>query len=159
MSSVVPPRRVIFSAGIFPGKAADPDPAKFTTWPDDTKSFVEVSGLGRLFNLCQHVSSIVPMNDLLIRGRFFDQGLAGAASDGFVFRVDEGGFLGLGVDHPEDFLDVVGHLVEFLLPVFKDSPCLAFGPVHGRKTPASKRAKTNKELINEISSARATRSN
>ena len=26
-----------------------------------------------------------------------------------------------------------------------------------RKTPASKRAKTNKELINEISSARATR--
>ena len=70
------------------------------------------------------------MDDLFVGRRVFEQRLAGASGDGFVRRIDKGRFFRLCIDHPEDFLDVVGHLVEFLLAVFKDGLCLPLGPVY-----------------------------
>jgi len=67
------------------------------------------------------------MESVRVGGRVLHQRPAGAASDGFVCRIDERCLLRLGVNHPEDFLTVIGHLAEFLLTVFKDSFYLPFG--------------------------------
>lgn len=70
------------------------------------------------------------MNGLLVGGRFIDQGFTRAPGDGLIGRIDVGRCPGFGVDDPEDLLDRVRHLVEFLFPVFKHGLCVAFGPVH-----------------------------
>src|ERR1700678_2294101 len=116
--------------GVFPGKAANPNPANLTLRPDDTKPSFEVAALRRLLKLSEHVSSVLGMDCLLIRGGFLNQGLTGAAGDRFVGGIDIGSCPRLGVDHPEDFLNVVGHLMKLLLPVFEDGSYLAFPPAH-----------------------------
>ena len=44
--------------------------------------------------------------------------------------VDVDCLLQIGIDHPEHFLDVIGHLMKLPLAFFKEGPCLLFGPVH-----------------------------
>src|ERR1700687_915989 len=118
------------SVSVSPRKAADPNPANLTVWPNNTKPIFEVSALGRLLELCQYLISIIGMNGFPVRRRLLDQGLTRATSDDFVGRIDVDRSPRLRVDDPEYFLDVVGHLVKLLLAVLKDSLSLLFGAVH-----------------------------
>jgi hypothetical protein len=54
------------------------------------------------------------VNGFFIRGRVVLQTLAGTAGDGFVSFVDVERFFSFCVKLPEDFLDVVGHLLKFM---------------------------------------------
>ena len=57
------------------------------------------------------------------------QTLAGAAGDRFVGLVDVDCLLGLRIEHPEDFLDVVRHLLKVVLGGEECAGCLAMLPM------------------------------
>ena len=58
------------------------------------------------------MNSIFGMDEIFVRRRIFQQTLARTAGNRLVSRVHVEGLLGLRVNHPDDFLNVVCHLLE-----------------------------------------------
>ena len=101
--------------GIPNRKAADPHPADFAPGRDDPESFVEVPAPGGLVEFREHMNPVLSMDEFFVRGGVLVQRLAGMAGDGLISGIHKERFLGFGIDHPEDFLDVVRHLLKAFL--------------------------------------------
>ena len=87
-------------------------PSHFPVGTHDPKSFIEVSRLRCLSKLCKHMNSIFGMDEIFVRRRIFQQTLARTSGNRLVSLVHVEGLLGLRVNHPDDFLNVVCHLLE-----------------------------------------------
>src|SRR5580765_6663441 len=61
------------------------------------------------------MGAIIRMNHVRVRSWLSSQGFTSSSGDRFVGVVDVEHLLCPGVNHPKDFLDVVRHLLEFLL--------------------------------------------
>ncbi|MFZ0297959.1 MAG: hypothetical protein WAM13_06370 [Candidatus Sulfotelmatobacter sp.] len=106
-------------------ETARPHPAHLAAWPDDPKSFIKLPVLGRFVELPKYVDTIVRVDDVFIRRWILHQRPARAPSDGLISLVDIKGFLTAGIDHPEDFLDIAGHLLEFMFCRLEDTGSVA----------------------------------
>src|ERR1051326_3206463 len=62
------------------------------------------------------MGAIIRMNHIRVRSRLSHQRFTSSSGDGFVGAVNIEHLLCPGINHPKDFLDVVRHLLEFLLP-------------------------------------------
>src|SRR4029077_11391520 len=101
-------------------ETAPPDPAHLAAWPYDPDPLVEMSVLGRFSELPEHMDTIIGVDEVFIRRWILHQRPARASSDGLICLVDIKSFPTVGVDHPENFLNVAGHLLEFMLCRLED---------------------------------------
>jgi hypothetical protein len=88
------------------------DPAHFAARAHNPKSFIEVPCLRSFSKLCQHMNAVFGVDEFFVRRRIVQQTLARTPGDRFIGFGDVKGLFGFGVNHPEDFLNVVRHLLE-----------------------------------------------
>jgi hypothetical protein len=105
-------KTVDFAGSIPYRKPMHRDPTDFAGGTHDPKSFVEVPCLRSFSKLCQHMNAIFGMDELFVRRRVFQQTLARMSGNRLISFGDVKGLLCLRVNHPEDFLNVVCHLLE-----------------------------------------------
>lgn len=105
-------KTVDFAGRISYRKPMHRDPTHFAAGAHDPKSFIEVPCLRSFSKLCQHMNAVFGMDELFVRRRIFQQTLARTTGDRLISFGDVKSLLGLRVDHPEDFLNVVCHLLE-----------------------------------------------
>lgn len=98
-----------------------PDPAHFAAGPYDPEPLIKLSVLCCFVEFSKHVSTVVGVDDFFIRRGILHQRLARTPGDGLIGLVDVKSLLALGIDHPEDFLDIAGHLLEFMRCRFEDA--------------------------------------
>src|SRR6266404_8810912 len=96
-------------------KTVSPHPANLSVGPDDAEFLVEMSGLGGLFELREHVDAVLGIYQFGVRGWMSHEALNRTTGDGFVCETDLKNFLGRSVQEPEDLLDVVRHLLQAFL--------------------------------------------
>src|SRR6266478_2919024 len=113
------------AAGIPYWKSPHPDPAHLTAGPYDPEPLVELPGLRGLFEFAENASTIFRMDRLFIRRWVLFQALAGASGYGFIGAVDVESLLGGCINHPEDFLNIVRHLLELVFRCQESAGCLA----------------------------------
>src|ERR1700728_4633956 len=105
-------KTVDFAGGIPYRKPMHRDPAHFAAGAHDPKSFIEVPRLRSLSKLCQHMNAVFGMDEFFVRRRIVQQTLARLSGDRLISCGDGKSLFGLGINHPEDFLNVVRHLLE-----------------------------------------------
>jgi hypothetical protein len=105
-------KTVDFAGSISYRKPMHRDPTDFAAGAHDPKSFIEVSCLRSFSKLCQHMNAVFGMDESFVRRRIFQQTLARTSGDRLISFGDVKGLFGLRVNHPEDFLNVVCHLLE-----------------------------------------------
>jgi hypothetical protein len=88
------------------------DPTDFAAGAHDPKSLLEVPSLRSFSKLCQHMNAVFGIDELFVRRRVFQQTLARMSGNRLISLGDVKGLLGLRVNHPEDFLNIVCHLLE-----------------------------------------------
>jgi hypothetical protein len=108
-----------FAGGIAHRKPVNPDPTNVSVRERNPETLVEFSRAGRLVKLAEHVDTVFRMDYVLIRSRVIQQALASSAGDGFVRLIHLQNFLRIRIKHPENLLDMTGHLAItfFALPV------------------------------------------
>src|SRR5208283_6027578 len=82
------------------------------------------------------------MNQLFVRRGILADLREGVTCDGFVCLTDVNNFLRVGIHHPEDFLNVVGHELEAILTFFE----AAFG-IHLLRNVAEDDHMTTRNII------------
>jgi hypothetical protein len=105
-------KTVDFAGSISYRKPMYRDPTDFAVGAHNPKSFIEVPCLRSFSKLCQHMNAVLGMDESFVRRRIFQQTLAGMSGDRLISCGDGKGLFGLRVNHPEDFLNVVCHLLE-----------------------------------------------
>jgi hypothetical protein len=105
-------KTVDFAGSIPYRKSVHRDPADFAAGAHDPKSFIEVPCLRSFSKLCQHMKAVFGMDEFFVRRRIFQQTLARTSGDRLISCGDGKDLFGLRVNHPEDFLNVVCHLLE-----------------------------------------------
>jgi hypothetical protein len=105
-------KTVDFAGSIPYRKPMHRDPTHFAAGAHDPKSFIEVPCLRSFSKLCQHMNAVFGMDEFFVRRRIFEQTLARTSGDRLISCGDGKGLFGLRVNHPEDFLNVVCHLLE-----------------------------------------------
>jgi hypothetical protein len=92
----------------------------------------------------KHVNTVVGVNDFFVRRGILHQRLARTPADGLIGLVDVKSFLALGIDHPEDLLDIARHLVEFMLCRLDDACRVALVPAQLEQHFSQKKAEKTK---------------
>src|SRR6202451_2760027 len=125
-------------------KAMGPDPAHFTVGPDDAEPLIELLVLSCFLKFCKYMDAVVGVNDLRIRRWVLHQRLAGTPGDCLVGWVDVKSFLAVSIDHPEDFLNVAGHLLELAFGPLEDAGRVALVPAQLKKYLGQEKTKNAK---------------
>src|ERR1700719_408706 len=104
------------SAGVIPHReASDPYPPDRSVGSNNSKLFVKLSGSHRLFKASQNPDAVFGMKKFLIRNQILSESLAGTASYILKCLVDVDDLFCVCVKHPENLLDIAGHLLEALI--------------------------------------------
>ncbi len=99
------------------GKPSAPQPADGAVGADDTKFLVEDAGLCGLVQVDENADAVVWVNVFPVRKRGIEQAGHRPARDLFKRGVYIDHVFGGNIHHPEDLLDMVGQLMEFLLGI------------------------------------------
>ena len=93
-------------------ETVNPHPADRMVGSDDSELLIELSGMGCLFKSSQNADTIFGVKEFLIRRGVFAERVTRAAGDRLKRLVDVDDFFCVRIEHPEDLLDVCGHLLE-----------------------------------------------
>src|ERR1700722_3260850 len=107
-----PDKAVDFAGSITYRKPVHRDPTHFAAGSYDPKSFIKVSRLRSFSKLRQNMNAVFGMDQFFVGRWIFEQTFARTPGDRLISFGDVKGLLGLRVNHPEDFLNVVCHLLK-----------------------------------------------
>src|SRR5215467_6040765 len=119
------------ASGVAHRKSVNPHPANVPIGERDPEALVEFPSAGRLVQSGEHMHSVFGMNNLLIRGWIVQEAPARSSGNRLVGLIHLQHALRLGVQHPENLLDMAGHLaITFALPVLPHTSNQESGPGH-----------------------------